>query len=122
MYMFVMEVLQKSKYHLTPRHSVAHRKAAPSIFNTSMTNIFLQVYNFSVVGQEKCDIDKGALWPKPVKDNCSNNRNVDLSKSDSQFDSQIDRYISCILIERGEHGTMAPGGNLLSKNDGRLQK
>ena len=52
-----------------------------------------------MVGQEKCDIDKGALWPKPVKDNCSNNRNVDLSKSDSQFDSQIDRYISCILIE-----------------------
>ena len=65
MYMFVIEVLQKSKYHyLFPPSHTRPRPKDLQVF-------FLQVYNCSVVGQGKCDIDKGALWPKTVKDNCS---------------------------------------------------
>ena len=53
------------------------------------------------VRQRKCDIDNAPHWPKPpVKDNCSYcSWNVDQSKPDSHYDSQIDPYISCILIE-----------------------
>ena len=58
---------------------------------------FLQVYNCYVVRQAKCDIDNEALWSKPVKGTAASG-NVDQSKPDSHFDSQIDPYISCILI------------------------
>ena len=53
---------------------------------------FLQVYNCSVVGKGKCDTDKGALWPKPVKITTVS-WNVDQSKPDSHFNSQIDPYL-----------------------------
>ena len=37
----------------------------------AFASFLLQVYNCSMVGKGKCDINKEALWPKPVKDNCS---------------------------------------------------
>ena len=51
-----------------------------------------------MVGQGKFHIDNAPLWPKPVKNNCSGG-NVDQSKPDSHFNSQIYSYFSCILIE-----------------------
>ena len=39
-------------------------------FEHAVRALFPQVYNCSVVGQGKCDIDKGALWPKRVKNTC----------------------------------------------------
>ena len=77
-----------------PLPSLANPRTAPGPKHLQV--FFLQVYNCSVVGKGKCDIEKGALWRKPVKDNCSY---LDQSKPDSHFDSQIDRYFLCILIE-----------------------
>ena len=63
MYMFVIEILQKSKYHyLAPLWHTSGRPEGPSHLQV----LFLQTYNCSVVGQGKCDIDIAALWPKPV--------------------------------------------------------
>ena len=67
----------------------------PPTFEHAPQAFFLQVYNCSVDGQGKCDLDKGALWSKPVKDITAVSENVDQSK----LDSQIDPYILCILIK-----------------------
>ena len=88
----------------------------------ALQDFFLQVCNCSVDGQGKCDLDKGALRPKPVKDITAFSGNVDQSK----LDSQIGLYILCILIkyitaegntnakERTQYST--PGRHLPSTN------
>ena len=75
------------------------------------------MYNCSVDGQGKCDLDKGALWPKPVKDITAVSGNVDQSKLDSQIDPIIfyaysDKIYSqqkATQLLRGEHSTRPMG-------------
>ena len=67
----------------------------PPNFEHAPQAFFLQVYNCYVNGQGKCNLDKVALWPKPVKDITAVSGNVDQSK----LDSQVDPYILCILIK-----------------------
>ena len=54
--------------------------APPPTFKPAPQAFFPQVYNCSVDGQGKCDLDKGALWPKPVKNITAVSGNVDQSK------------------------------------------
>ena len=68
MYMFVIEVLQKSKYLYPPGQPFPY---TPPGLPHAFAIFFLQVYNSPVVGQGKFDIDNAPLWPKPVKDDCS---------------------------------------------------
>ena len=77
------------------------RPPPPPTFQHAPQAFFLQVYNCSVDGQGKCDLDKGALWPKPVKVITAVSGNVDQSK----LDSQIGPYILCILIKSQQKAT-----------------
>ena len=70
MYMFVIETLQKSKYHY-PAPSWHTLGAALGIHK-----LFFKGYNCPVLGQgkcSKCELDNATLWAKPVlvKGNCS---------------------------------------------------
>ena len=79
-YMFHMEVLQKSKYfYPAGQPSLTHPWAAPGICN---------FFFF------KCTT---ALWLG--KENGPVSGNAGQSNTDSHYDSQIDPYISCILIK-----------------------
>ena len=66
---------------------------SPPTFEHAPQAFFLQVYSCFVDGQGKCDLDKGALWPKPVKDITAVSGNVDQSKLDSQIGPYIYAYI-----------------------------
>ena len=93
MYMFVTEVLQKSKYLYPPGQPFPD---TPLGCPRHLRFFSLSAHS-PVVGQGKFHIDNAPLRPKPVK--AAFGRNVDQSKPDSHFNSQIDPYISCILIE-----------------------
>ena len=85
MYRFVIEVLRKSKYHyLAPPWHTCRRLQSPSICSFFP----LQEYNCSVVGQGKCDIDKGPFGQSLSKITAVT-ENFDQSIPDPHFDSQI---------------------------------
>ena len=91
MYMFVTEVLQKSKYLHPPSQPFpdtplgCHRNLQFFVFKTALwsgkENLTMHPFSQS---QSKIIAVSG---------------NIDQSKPDSHFNSQIDPYISCILIE-----------------------
>ena len=88
MYMFVIEVLQKSKYHY-PAPTRENTRAFASLFFFKCTTVLWSGKENVILrpfGQSQSKVT-AVSW------------NVDQSKPDSHFDSQIDPYISCILIE-----------------------
>ena len=93
--MFVIEVLQEVKISL-PSLCLANPRTAPGPKHLQVFS--LQVYNCS--GREK------KMWYWPGDSSATGlskitavSWNVDQSKPDSHFDSQIDSYFLCILIE-----------------------
>ena len=94
MYMFVTEVLQKSKYLYPtgqplaetplgcPRNLHFFSFKCPTALWSGKENLILTMHPF---GQSQSKI-------------IAVSGNVDQSKPDSQFNSQIDPYIPCILI------------------------
>ena len=105
MYMFVIEVLQKSKYHYP------HLPWHTSVFS-------LRVYNCSVVGQGKCGIDNwqgsplakaSRRWLQLVMFTNQNQINILIYKLIHTF------YAYFIHIE--ENTVPAPGGSLPSTNN-----
>ena len=121
MYMFVIEVLQKSKYLHPPgqpfsdtplgypRHLQLFFFKCTTALWSGKENLILTMHPFGQ-SQSKIIVVSG---------------NVDQSKPDSHFNSQIDPYISCIFIEcvcskmqhkcLGEHSTQ-PLGELTKYN------
>ena len=69
---------ENGKYLLI--YDLAPPPPPPRTFELAPQAFFPQVYNCSVDGQRKCDLDKGALWPKPVKNITAVSGNVDQSK------------------------------------------
>ena len=92
MYMLiVIEVLQKSKY----LYPTGQPFPDTPLGYPRHWQFFLQAYNSPVVGQGKFDIDNAPFGQSQSKI-IAVSGNVDQSKPDSHFNSQIDPYI-CIF-------------------------
>ena len=93
--MFVIEVLQKSKYHfVAPPWQTPERPQGPSI---------CKFFSFKCTTALWSGKENVILTRRPFGQSLSKitavSWNVDQSKPDSHFDSQIDPYFLCILIE-----------------------
>ena len=95
MYMFVTEVLEKSKYLYPPGQPFAD---APLGFPRHLQFFFFKWTTALWSGKENFILTMHPFGQSQSKI-IAVSGNVDQSKPDSHFNSQIDSYISCILIE-----------------------
>ena len=95
MYMFVTEVLQKSKYLYPPGQPFTD---TPLGFPRNLQFFFFKCTTALRSGKENFILTMHPFGQSQLKI-IAFSGNVDQSKPDSNFNSQIDPYISCILIE-----------------------
>ena len=96
MYMFVTEVLQKSKYLYPPGQPFAD---TPQGFPRHLQFFFFKCTTALWSGKENFILTMHPFGQSQSKI-IAVSGNVDQSKPDSHFNSQIDSYISFILIEQ----------------------
>ena len=95
MYMFVTDVLQKSKYLYPPGQPFAD---TPLGFPRHLQFFFFKCTTALWSGKENFILTMHPFGQRQSKI-IAVSGNVDQSKPDSHFNSQIDSYVSCVLIE-----------------------